>query len=105
MKTIFCYGTLQEPSVQLDLIGRVVNGKLTYISDYVVLCDYIDVEDGIEYPRIVHRDKGRVYGRMLEFTEDEVKILDEYETEMYRLENIVTGTGEKVWVYMPTTIF
>ena len=98
---IFCYGTLQEPRVQLDLINRVVTGDLTYINGYVVLRDYVDPSDGIAYPRVVPAEHGCVYGRVLEFTDDEVKILDEYETDMYTLEDITTINGEVVKIYMP----
>jgi gamma-glutamylcyclotransferase (GGCT)/AIG2-like uncharacterized protein YtfP len=101
MTKIFCYGTLQEPQVQIDLIGRVVTGELTSISDYVVLRDYIAPTDGIAYPRVVSMRNGCVYGRVLEFTDSEVIALNEYETEMYRLEDITTATGEVVKIYMP----
>jgi gamma-glutamylcyclotransferase (GGCT)/AIG2-like uncharacterized protein YtfP len=43
-----------------------------------------------------------VYGRILEFTDEEIVLLDEYETEMYRKEEIKTKDGHVVWVYMPT---
>ena len=105
MKKIFCYGTLQEPQVQLDLIGRVVIGNLTSISGYVVLRDYVDPTDGIAYPRLYAIQKGCVYGRVLEFTDSEVLILNEYETEMYTLEDITTDNGEVAKVYMPNPNF
>ena len=100
---IFCYGTLQEAHVQLELIGRVVTGELTSISGFVVLRDYVDPSDGIAYPRLIAMENGCVYGRVLEFTNDEVLLLDAYETEMYTLEDITTITGEKVKTYMPNT--
>jgi hypothetical protein len=99
---IFCYGTLQEPRVQLDLIGRIVTGHLTSINGYVVLRDYVDVEDGIAYPRIVPMENGCVYGRILEFTSEEVELLNAYETDMYTLEYILTSDNKLVKVYMPT---
>jgi gamma-glutamylcyclotransferase (GGCT)/AIG2-like uncharacterized protein YtfP len=101
MTKIFCYGTLQEPQVQLELIGRVVTGELTSISGFVVLRDYVDPADGIAYPRVVPMEHGCVYGRVLEFTDAEVLVLDEYETEMYTLEDITTTTGEVVKIYTP----
>ena len=97
---IFCYGTLQESNVQLELIGRVVDGPITSIEGYVVLRDYVDPEDGIAYPRVVPMMNGCVYGRVLEFTDAEVKILNAYETEMYVLEDIQVN-GETVKIYMP----
>lgn len=105
MTKIFCYGTLQEAQVQTDLIGRVVTGELTSISGYVVLRDYVDPTDGIAYPRVVAMPNGCVYGRVLEFTDSEVLALNEYETEMYTLEDITTATGEVVKIYMPNPNF
>jgi gamma-glutamylcyclotransferase (GGCT)/AIG2-like uncharacterized protein YtfP len=102
MKRIFCYGTLQEPSVQLELIGRTVDGALTSIEGFIVLRDYIDIDDGIAYPRIVEYPNGCVYGRILEFTDEEVVILDEYETEMYYLAEVTTKDNDVAWIYMPT---
>jgi len=101
MKKIFCYGTLQEPSVQLELIGRTVDGPLTSIKGFIVLRDYVDIDDGIAYPRIVEHINGCVYGRILEFTDEEVAILDKYETEMYYLTEVTTRDGDVVWTYMP----
>ena len=102
MKKLFCYGTLQESSVQLELIGRTAEGMLTSIEGFIVLRDYVDIDDGIAYPRIVKYPNGCVYGRILEFTDEEIVLLDEYETEMYRKEEIETKDGHIVWVYMPT---
>lgn len=101
MKKIFCYGTLQEPKVQMELIGRVITGELTYISGYVVLRDYVDPSDGIAYPRIVSMPNGCVYGRVLEFTDAEVLVLNGYETDMYELQDIEVASGDVVSVYMP----
>jgi gamma-glutamylcyclotransferase (GGCT)/AIG2-like uncharacterized protein YtfP len=102
MKNIFCYGTLQEPSVQQELIGRTVTGELTYINGYVVVRDYVDQSDGIAYPRVIPMENGCVYGRVLAFTDEEVAILDEYETDMYALEDIQTASGVVAKIYMPT---
>lgn len=99
---VFCYGTLQEPSVQLDLIGRVVNGPLTSIEGFIVVRDYIDPEDNVAYPRMIAYPKGAVYGRVLEFTEEEISILDAYETAMYRREEMQTSNNARVEVYVPT---
>jgi gamma-glutamylcyclotransferase (GGCT)/AIG2-like uncharacterized protein YtfP len=99
---VFCYGTLQEASVQLELIGRTVEGPITSIEGYIVVRDYIDPEDGLPYPRIIKHDNGCVYGRVLEFTLDEINVLSEYETEMYSMETITTKDGQDVFVYMPS---
>ena len=102
MVKLFCYGTLQESSVQMELIGRVVSEKIvTSIEGYIVLRDYVDPEDGIAYPRIVEHERGCVYGSIIEFSDDEIVKLDAYETEMYERKLILTNCGELVQVYMP----
>jgi gamma-glutamylcyclotransferase (GGCT)/AIG2-like uncharacterized protein YtfP len=102
MKQVFCYGTLQEAKVQLELIGRVVLGPITSIEGYIVVRDYIDPADGLPYPRIIPHQYGCVYGRVLDFSLDEIEILSKYETEMYSLESIKTKDGRDVLVYMPS---
>ena len=101
MFKIFCYGTLQEPSVQVSLIGRAVEGQIDSIENFIVVRDYVDPDDDIAYPRIVPYENGCVYGRVLSFSPEEVVVLDEYETEMYNREYITTKGGEVVQVYMP----
>jgi gamma-glutamylcyclotransferase (GGCT)/AIG2-like uncharacterized protein YtfP len=103
MFKIFCYGTLQEPSVQLELIGRNVEGPIDSIENFVVVRDYVDVDDGIAYPRIIPYENGCVYGRVLSFYPEEVVVLDEYETDMYKREYITTKGGEVVQVYVPNS--
>lgn len=99
---VFCYGTLQQHSVQLKLIGREVDGPITSIEGYVLLRDYIDPEDGVPYPRIIPFENGCVYGKILDFTMEEIEILDKYETDMYSLQLIETKDGDSVFVYMPS---
>ncbi len=101
MFKIFCYGTLQEPSVQMSLIGRAVYGPIDSIENFVVVRDYVDPDDGVAYPRIIPYEKGCVYGRILHFFPEEVPILDEYETEMYERIEMKTKGGEVVQVYVP----
>lgn len=101
MNKIFCYGTLQDPSVQMELIGRACIGTLDSIDGFVVLRDYIDPEDGIAYPRLVEMSKGCVYGHIYKFTDDELNILDTYETDMYQRRYFNTNKGELVQVYFP----
>jgi gamma-glutamylcyclotransferase (GGCT)/AIG2-like uncharacterized protein YtfP len=105
MKKIFCYGTLQEPSVLVRLIGRTVTGPITRIMGYVVLCDYVDPADGVAYPRLVPHKNGCVYGRVLLFKDSELSILNEYETDMYKLEPIDVQGYSNGYVYMPTNVF
>lgn len=97
---IFCYGTLQEPSVQMELIGRIVTGELVSIDGYIVVRDYIDPQDGIAYPRLVQYNNGCVYGRILEFSDYELEKINDYETDMYSLAPININ-GIECNIYVP----
>jgi gamma-glutamylcyclotransferase (GGCT)/AIG2-like uncharacterized protein YtfP len=98
---IFCYGTLQDSKVQLELLGKTFIGKVSSIDNYIIVRDYIDPTDGIEYPRIVNFDKGCVYGNIYDFTEEEVKILDEYETSLYFKKEVILNCNTKCLCYFP----
>lgn len=104
MKKVFCYGTLQDPSVQMELIGRSCIGTLDSIDGFVVLRDYVDSEDGVAYPRLVEMFNGCVYGHIYKFSNDEITKLDEYETEMYTRRYLKTNKGELVQVYLPVKL-
>ena len=99
---LFCYGTLQQPKTQLELIGRELMGHISSIDGYIILRDYIDPEDGIAYPRIVDHPCGCVFGTIFEFTDDEIEIIDKYETEMYQRNLITTTDGQSVEIYLPS---
>ncbi len=101
MNKVFCYGTLQDPQDQMDLIRRIPVGYVDSIDDYIVLRDYIDPEDGIAYPRLVEMKNGCVWGNIYQFTDDELSIIDHYETDMYSRRYITTAKGEEVQVYLP----
>lgn len=96
---LFVYGTLQDESTQVDLLGRAVGGVTDRISGWKVLCDY-EIEGGF-YPRLVPEKMGVVYGRIINVTAEELAILDEYETDAYYLEVLQTDGGVGVNVYMP----
>jgi gamma-glutamylcyclotransferase (GGCT)/AIG2-like uncharacterized protein YtfP len=104
MNKIFCYGTLQDPQIQMELIDRVCIGNIDSIDGFVVLRDYVDPDDGIAYPRLVEMSNGCVYGHIYKFSDDEITKLDEYETEMYTRRYLKTNKGELVQVYLPVKL-
>ena len=99
MNKLFVYGTLQEKSIQLELTNRFQEGELDSIGGFKVLRDYFVDDD--YYPRLVEQKDGLVYGKVLEFSDDELIILDEYESEMYTRQFMETNKGDVVEVYMP----
>jgi gamma-glutamylcyclotransferase (GGCT)/AIG2-like uncharacterized protein YtfP len=101
MTKLFVYGTLQQPEVQLELLGRVIDGEIDSIEDYIVVRDYIDPEDGIAYPRIKPYKKGCTFGKILHVSDSDLEILDKYETDMYQRKFIITKSQKKVLIYFP----
>jgi gamma-glutamylcyclotransferase (GGCT)/AIG2-like uncharacterized protein YtfP len=99
MRNLFTYGTLQKHYVQEELIGRIQEGDVDAIEGFVVTNDYF-VDDDF-YPRLIPFLNGIVYGRVMQFTDEEIAVLDEYESEAYERVVINTKMGREVEVYMP----
>lgn len=105
---LFSYGTLQNPDVQLDTFGRILEADDDVLPGYTV--DYTEIEDrrvvdisGLSVHPIVRstgsaRDK--VTGRVLHVTEDELDAADEYEATLYRRVSCVLTSGRTAWVYV-----
>lgn len=100
MKFLFAYGTLQLPSVQQELLGRSFTSLgITTIENFVVVNDYF-VEDGY-YPRLVPMTNGIVYGNIYSMSDEDIDVLNEYETDAYELKQVQTSSGVFVYVYFP----
>ncbi len=97
-KKIFVYGTLQQPEVQTKVIGRVVKSTPDTLSGFRKSTIEID---GDVYP-IIEEDSNsdeEIDGLVLDIEEEELKNLDEYETNAYRREKVTLKSGLLVWVY------
>lgn len=105
---LFSYGMLQDPEVQLDLFGRVVEAHDDVLSGYHV--DYVEFEDprvmdasGLTMHPIVRKTddpRDKVTGRVLHLTEDELDAADEYEVALYRRGSVTLRSGRIAWVYL-----
>jgi hypothetical protein len=105
---LFSYGTLQNPDVQLDTFGRLLDSEDDVLPGYTV--DYVEIEDhrvvevsGLSVHPVVRptgdaRDK--VLGRVLWVTEDELEASDEYEVSLYRRVSVHLASGRSAWVYV-----
>jgi hypothetical protein len=105
---LFSYGTLQNPEVQLDTFGRLLNGETDVLPGFTV--DYAEIEDhrvvetsGLEMHPIV-RPTGnpldKVVGRVLQVSEDEIDASDEYEVSLYRRVSVTLASGRTAWAYV-----
>jgi hypothetical protein len=105
---LFSYGTLQNPDVQLDTFGRLIDSEDDSLPGFTV--DYAEIED----PRVVDvsgatvhpivRTTGnpldKVMGKALWVTDDELDAADEYEVSLYRRVPVVLTSGRDAWVYV-----
>lgn len=97
---IFVYGTLMDPEVRENLLRKKVKTipdslkgfKLSYIYDgetkYKILEPTNDPYDNI------------ISGEVFEVDENDLKVLDEYETELYKRIQAKLLSGKIAWVYI-----
>ena len=97
MEKLFIYGTLQDPIVQNEVLGRTLQGRYALVDNYVLMRDW-NVE-GISYPRLWPHSAGCVIGQIIEITEGELKTLDEYETDAYTREEIFVKNEGNIQTY------
>ena len=105
---LFTYGNLQQPDVQLDTFGRLVDGELDWLPGYTV--DYVEIADprgtdvsGTSIQPVVRptcNRLDRVPGRVLHLTDEEIEAADEYQVELYHREHVVLSSGHTAWVYV-----
>jgi len=96
MEKLFVYGTLKEPEIQKEAVGRVMGGVPDSLKGWRKTEIFIEGED---YPVIVPDEKGIVDGLLLEVSPEELKTLDDYEAEYKRM-GVVLESGNKAWVYV-----
>lgn len=108
VETLFAYGTLQVPEVQLDTFGRLIDGETDALPGYRL--EWADIDDervaplsGLDAHPILRRtghDGDRVFGRVLSLTPEELDAADEYEVSLYRRISVVLASGTTAWVYV-----
>lgn len=105
---LFSYGTLQQPEVQLDTFGHLVDAEDDVLPGYTV--DYAEIEDrrvvdlsGTSVHPVVRATGNpldKVVGKALWVTEDELDASDEYEVALYRRVSATLASGRRAWVYV-----
>ena len=98
MKKIFAYGTLLDPNIQMEVLGRVLDGTTSSVAGYRVLSNY--VVNGVWYPIAVKDVNSIVAGKWFEVADDEFIKLDEYETNDYIRAVLKTTDGIEVHMYV-----
>ena len=96
MERIFAYGTLQDPVIQVAVLGRTLPGQPDTLPGF----RKSTITFGrAEYPIIVADESGSVTGMVYEVTAEELVLLDHYETSAYRRLHVTLASGREAWVY------
>jgi gamma-glutamylcyclotransferase (GGCT)/AIG2-like uncharacterized protein YtfP len=100
VEKLFVYGTLRDPILRERITGRsIVSFKHSYLKGFrhetIVL-------DGIIYPILVEDTNSiaPVEGELIEITQEELTLMDEYEGSEYRRIKIILKDGGKAWTYV-----
>jgi len=81
MARLFTYGELQRSDVQIKILGKEIPGTFDSISNWMVLNDF---DKGKYYLQLASQPSGIVFGKILELTDEDIKILDNYEKNYFR---------------------
>jgi gamma-glutamyl AIG2-like cyclotransferase len=104
---LFSYGTLQDPSVQLQTFGRRLRGAPDAIVGFELQTFHVDdpafvAKSGKADHTIVvfnGRAESRVDGTVLEVTDAELAMSDAYEPDGYTRVEATLASGARAWVY------
>ena len=94
---LFVYGTLKNPKIQKEVIGRIVGGIHEVVEGYKL--SKIKLEDKF-YPIAVPRKDEYLEGLVLYITTEELKLIDEYEGKEYKRSKVRTILFPRyTWLY------
>ncbi|NMM47784.1 gamma-glutamylcyclotransferase family protein [Marinigracilibium pacificum] len=107
MNKLFTYGTLQNEKIQLELFHRVLTGKNDTLDGYELstLSQVIEeegVQTEISYPVIFKstNPNSKIRGAVIELTDDELKVADDYEGDDYKRIAVFLASGTSAYTYI-----
>ena len=95
MELLFVYGTLHEPAIQLELIGRVLASRPDSLDGYERNLSLLP-----PYPVAMPAQNEQIMGHVLEISLEELSQFDIYETEAYQRIRVKLASGIETWVYI-----
>lgn len=100
-RRLFCYGTLQLPTVLEAVIGRRLRGMRAALTGYGAF----EVRRA-EYPGLLRLPGQTTWGLLYEnLSRPELNVLDRFEGDLYQRRHLVVrrvdGRRVQAWVYMP----
>ncbi|MEA3059945.1 MAG: hypothetical protein QOE50_1357 [Sphingomonadales bacterium] len=106
--SLFSYGTLRQPEVQLATYGRLLDGVPDVLQAYRLAPLAITDPHVIEVSgRAVHsiayatgNAEDRIPGLVFELSESELAATDAYEVDVYARIEVTLESGRAAWVYV-----
>lgn len=108
MPLLFSYGTLQQEGVQLSTFGRRLEGTPDNLVGFTIA--KLKIEDpevisksGKEYhpiAKMTDSTHNRIPGSVFEITDDELRLSDQYEVDVYKRVKTTLESGKVAWVYV-----
>ena len=95
-EVLFIYGTLNQPDVQMHIIGRYDMGKPDVLTGYRKT--QVTLENAA-HPMIFAAPGEIVQGNCIRVTSAELKQIDIYETDAYQRVRVTLRSGRAAWVY------
>ncbi len=108
MVSLFSYGTLQNPTVQLETFGRVLEGQKDQLPGYklemieICDCDVVDLSGDTHHPVAIktNNKNDKVSGVVFKISNQELMQSDRYEVDAYKRVERTMTSGQKAWVYV-----
>jgi len=108
MQNIFSYGTLQQKNVQLQILGKLLDGIEDTIEGYCVTqleikdLSVLNVSQNKMHPIIYFTGNkiNKVTGTLFSVSEMDLLKIDTYEVDDYHRIEIYLKSGKKSWVYV-----
>lgn len=95
---LFVYGTLMDPETRADVLGRnAPYSEPDTLSGF--RADEVIIE-GLTYPALYADTSSMVHGAIVVIHEDELRVLDEYETDVYERRMVTLMSGKVAWTFI-----
>ena len=106
-ENLFSYGTLQKNSVQLKLFGRLLRGTKDILRGYkltpIEIKDESFLSKGEQKSQLTvipsDNKSDHIEGTVLEISEKELLLADDYEPDNYKRIEVELASGKKAWIY------
>ena len=107
-ETLFSYGTLQQPEVQLATYGRTLSGTVDALRGYLLVpLEISDPHVVAISGKAVHTiacatgsPDDHIRGMLFEISKAELHAADAYEVAVYARVEVVLESGRTAWVYV-----